>query len=381
VTIRFNRPLRGVTAVGLDDPLPPPPAEIPEGADLTEEDDHAGGTSELAVAVVDTPVALQSPPLEMTEQDGEAAQETAGGEEAENGSESEVLPVDRDFPPPPQAPEILERAGKGAKEDDPGGPLSDSGVLAVAPVLPAPVLPAPVLPAPVLPAPVLPAPVLPAPVLPAPVLPAPAEPAAITERWEREPSPQDGQFEEISESAAPAVDEEQERKGHEVAVALAAEFELRLQQLDVERKAVERAVAGMTEAVQAFHSERRHILAEMQQALTELALAITGRLLHVKISADDFAVESLVQQVVEKLGVTEQVTVRLNPTDLALLHKRLGDRTLVVDAGSQMQFVPDQSLDRGDCVASAGDLSVSSRLRDKLAEIRALLSDPDSCWH
>jgi flagellar biosynthesis/type III secretory pathway protein FliH len=212
-------------------------------------------------------------------------------------------------------------------------------------------------------------------------LPAPAEPAAITERWEREPSPQDGQFEEISESAAPAVDEEQERKGHEVAVALAAEFELRLQQLDVERKAVERAVAGMTEAVQAFHSERRHILAEMQQALTELALAITGRLLHVKISADDFAVESLVQQVVEKLGVTEQVTVRLNPTDLALLHKRLGDRTLVVDAGSQMQFVPDQSLDRGDCVASAGDLSVSSRLRDKLAEIRALLSDPDSCWH
>ena len=339
LTIRFNRPLRGVTAVDLDAPLPAPPVKIVEQADDAAKDDgHSGGTSELAVPVIDAKVVLSPCSWETREQAGEGSQKNghSGG-----GSECEVS-VDRDAPLPFEPPDRLEKAGKD------GSPSRQALGSEAAAVDPAP--------------------------------PASAERLEMTNR-DREALQADGPFGEISDSEALAVDEEQGKKGREFAVTLAAELELRLQQLDVERGAVERTVAGMAEAVQAFHSERRHMLAEMQQAVAELALAIAGRLLHVKISAGDFAVESLVQQVVEKLGVTEQVTVRLNPSDLALLHKRLGDRKLVFDAGNQMQFVADNSLKRGDCVASAGDLSVSSRLKDKLAEIRALLSDPESCWH
>ena len=212
--------------------------------------------------------------------------------------------------------------------------------------------------------------------------------------------------EESSESEARAVDEEEIRVGieeaklaREQALALAAEYESKLQQLDVgrkqleaereheeaerkaqldlEREAVERTVSEMREAVQALHSERKAMLAEMEQAVTELAVAIASRLLHVKISAGDFAVESLVRQVVERLDSVEQVTVRLNPEDLALLHKRLDEKQSVLDSDNHMQLVSDPSLERGDCVASSGELSVSSRMKDRLAEIREHLSESE----
>jgi len=219
--------------------------------------------------------------------------------------------------------------------------------------------------------------------------------------------------EETSESEGRAVDEEEIRAAEKEvelarrkAMQLAAEYESKLQQLDVERKqleaertqreterqqkeaerkaqidlereAVERTVGAMREAVQSLHSERKAMLAEMEQAVTELAVAIASRLLYLKISAGDFAVESLVRDVVERLDSAEQVTVKLNPEDLALLHKRLDERQSVLDSDNHAQLVADPSLERGDCVASSGELSVSSWMKDRLAEIRDDLSESE----
>jgi len=212
--------------------------------------------------------------------------------------------------------------------------------------------------------------------------------------------------EESSESGARAVDEEEIRAATEEAklardqaLELAAEYESKLQELDDERKqldaareheeaerkaqldqereAIERTVGEMREAVQALRSEHEAMLAEMEQVVTEVAVAIASRLLHVKVSAGEFAVESLVREVLSRLDSVEQVTVKLNPDDLALLRKRLDEKQSTLDSDSHMQLVADPSLERGDCVASSGELSVSSRMKDRLAEIREHLSESE----
>lgn len=219
--------------------------------------------------------------------------------------------------------------------------------------------------------------------------------------------------EETSESKARAVDEEEIREAErktELALAkakrLAEEYESKRQQLDEERKllaaeraelekdrqqkeaeekaqidlereAVERAVGELHETVRSLRDERQTMKAEMEQIVTELAVAIASRLLHMKISTGDYAVESLVREVMERLDSGQQVTVRLHPDDLALLHKRLDKQPSALDDGDHMQLVADPSLERGDCVASSGDLSVSSRMKDRLAELRDDLSESE----
>jgi hypothetical protein len=126
--------------------------------------------------------------LEITQQ-GEAPAQTA---RFADNFESEALAVE-EVPAPSQPAEMLGNAGEGLNQGDPGGPpVLESQTPAIEPV--------------------------------------PAESAESPTVPEREPFPpaEAGRFEEISESAAVAVDEEEERKGREVASALAAELELRL---------------------------------------------------------------------------------------------------------------------------------------------------------
>jgi flagellar biosynthesis/type III secretory pathway protein FliH len=64
------------------------------------------------------------------------------------------------------------------------------------------------------------------------------------------------------------------------------------------------------------------------------------------------------------------VVIRLHPSDLELLNRRVQGKPPPWSAGTPLQFVPDTSLNRGDCRGEAQHITILSDVELQLSEIR-----------
>ena len=143
-----------------------------------------------------------------------------------------------------------------------------------------------------------------------------------------------------------------------------------LKQAQIERDAIHRVLAGMTQAAQNLQASERQLLAEMQRLSVELAVAIASRLIHDKLSSGDFAVETLVRETVERVGSKRPVKVFLHPHDVALLEQRLQNSGQPFSDRNDVQVVVDPLLRRGDCRAETADVRVIAQLEAQLTGLR-----------
>ncbi len=139
-----------------------------------------------------------------------------------------------------------------------------------------------------------------------------------------------------------------------------------------------RALAGLAAAAQTLKVRHERDLHELQRVAVELAVAVASRLVHGRITANEFPVEELVRKAVARLAGEPRVVVRLHPEDLALLKKRLGGQT-PTPAGAEVQLAADPTVGRGDCRAEGGPVVVLSRLEAQLADIRERLLETIPC--
>jgi flagellar biosynthesis/type III secretory pathway protein FliH len=92
-------------------------------------------------------------------------------------------------------------------------------------------------------------------------------------------------------------------------------------------------------------------------------------LLHERVVSDAFPVDTKVRDMIAQLGEDVPVTVRLNPADLQLLKKRLGDQPLLTDRADP-RFVPDPAINRGGCQVEGRESMLLSDVARELQEIR-----------
>ena len=138
-----------------------------------------------------------------------------------------------------------------------------------------------------------------------------------------------------------------------------------------ERERIERILGSLRDAVSNLRHRESEYLHAMQKLTMELSVAIASKLLHEQIETGDFPIERLVRQVTERLESRQAIAVHLHPADLTLLKKRTGGE--LFPSNVEIEFVADPSLARGDCKASAGDVTVLANLEDQLADIRRRL--------
>jgi len=148
-------------------------------------------------------------------------------------------------------------------------------------------------------------------------------------------------------------------------------------ELEEEKGDLKVVLTAISEAANTLRLDRKRLLEEVKTSTAHLAVAIASRLIHAKISADDFPMESLIQDVVKRLDTAKLVVLRLNPEDLALLSRRAVDLQSVIGNSPEIEVVPDETLQRGDCQASANDVTISSRLESQLSELRDQLLGAD----
>src|SRR6266849_10648518 len=140
--------------------------------------------------------------------------------------------------------------------------------------------------------------------------------------------------------------------------------------LQEDREMIRRALDALRQTAANLENRQQQYLGEMRQAVVELAVALASRILREKIRAEDFAVEAMVRETVAKWEPNQPVTVHLNPADLRLLERRLGSEEPTLPEDSQVRLFADATLERGQCRAESGDVTVLSQWQTQLEELR-----------
>lgn len=123
-------------------------------------------------------------------------------------------------------------------------------------------------------------------------------------------------------------------------------------------------------AVAEVEERRKQSLNELQHVAIELAIAVASQLVYESISREQFGVEKLVSQIIDRMGVTGPVTVSLNPADLALLQRKM-TKVSVSWNPAQVELKGDVALAQGSCRAESPDgRMLVSEVTSRLSEIR-----------
>lgn len=118
------------------------------------------------------------------------------------------------------------------------------------------------------------------------------------------------------------------------------------------------ALAALQHAADQAHAQRDHWLDQSQQEAVRLGVAIAERLLRRTLDVQPEAILDLIRSALDWSVGTDHLRVRLHPADAALV----ADAAQPLDANREMEFLPDASLTRGDCVIESLNGQTDARL-------------------
>ncbi|WP_437194004.1 FliH/SctL family protein [Planctomicrobium sp. SH527] len=127
---------------------------------------------------------------------------------------------------------------------------------------------------------------------------------------------------------------------------------------------------AIADSVAEVEERRKQSLGELQHVAIELAIAVASQLVYESLSREQFGVEKLVSQIVERMGVNGPITVSLNPADLALLQRRMTKLSVSWNS-AQVELKGEPALAPGSCRAESPDgRMLVSEVTSRLSEIR-----------
>jgi flagellar biosynthesis/type III secretory pathway protein FliH len=109
----------------------------------------------------------------------------------------------------------------------------------------------------------------------------------------------------------------------------------------------------------------------MQDVACELAVLVATHVIQKQIEKDDFPIETLIKQAIDRLDTDDPLTMHVHSEDLVRLNA-LWEST-DVPRPENVRFVADDSLSRGSCLAESQDYGLLSTLDARFAEIRQAL--------
>lgn len=145
--------------------------------------------------------------------------------------------------------------------------------------------------------------------------------------------------------------------------------ETRLREHRVE---LDQVIGQLRSAAKMLHTQWEQVLPELQQAIVELAHTIAAKLILDKLAADEFPIQNLVHEVVGRLSTSEPVIVRLHPDDFTLWQRHL-EQQISEGIGANIRVQADATLARGDCQATAGEITIVYELRRQIEDLRQQL--------
>ncbi|MCS6866418.1 MAG: FliH/SctL family protein [Gemmataceae bacterium] len=146
----------------------------------------------------------------------------------------------------------------------------------------------------------------------------------------------------------------------------------RLEQLEAERHAIATVLQQLQTAIAQLRAEQHNRIEQWQRAAIELATTMATRLLHERITANDFPIDAKIRDMIAQMTDDVPVVVRLNPADWELLQSRLrpsGDEPWLTGPEAP-RIVTDATLARGACHVEGRESMLLSDITRELEDIR-----------
>lgn len=152
--------------------------------------------------------------------------------------------------------------------------------------------------------------------------------------------------------------------------AKSASLAVQESQLREQVQSLGQAATQLRNVAKTLHAKwEQTLLPELQQLTVELAHAIAAKLVLDRVVSDQFPIENLVREVVERLNTDQTIVVKLNPADFEVWQKQAE----AIAVGDHVRVQADATLARGDCQATAGEISIVYELRRQIEELRQQL--------
>jgi flagellar assembly protein FliH len=138
------------------------------------------------------------------------------------------------------------------------------------------------------------------------------------------------------------------------------------------------AVALVTEArqiIEQARSERTQLLADTEPEILRLAMAIARKITRERIEHNPECVVDSVAEALRRVRGEEQVTVRVNPRDAAIIAGRRDDLITMSHGMRRWTVAEDEMIEAGGCVVETARGSIDARVDRQLARIERALTE------
>lgn len=144
------------------------------------------------------------------------------------------------------------------------------------------------------------------------------------------------------------------------------------------REELEEEVASAVEALQEAADEMKVELPRWEDAVQDnlcaLAVAVARRLVGEQVEGDREVLRRTVREALDRFPPDEPVTLRMHPDDLSLIRDAAGDSEMELGSGREVDWRPDEELNRGGCLAEGPEHVVDGRTDRALLRIYKELS-------
>ena len=128
-------------------------------------------------------------------------------------------------------------------------------------------------------------------------------------------------------------------------------------------------IARYEASIEALRRETERLSERARADAIEIAFQVAQKLLEAELTNSE-PLFALVRSAVQKLGETRRITIRVCPTDLAVMKSDRGQSEQAALRVAQIDLVGDPTLQRGDCIIESSAGAVDGRLSTRLAEVR-----------
>lgn len=124
-------------------------------------------------------------------------------------------------------------------------------------------------------------------------------------------------------------------------------------------------VARISEAIKAFAEQQKNYFARVESEIVQLALAISGKILHREAQVDPLLLGAIVHLALGQLNDNSSASIRVRPEEASKWRDYIASQSINISVNT----VEDADLERGDCVLETELGTVNFSLDAQLKEV------------
>jgi flagellar assembly protein FliH len=138
-------------------------------------------------------------------------------------------------------------------------------------------------------------------------------------------------------------------------------------------ESLERLQSAWLEALHDFEQQRQSLIAEAQQSLVQLAIALARRIVHRLPRMDSTVVTEQVAEALRHVLHERNPTVHLHPADRPIVERCLPRLAVALGGSWEIRLEEDPAIEPGGCIVTAGSARIDATLDTQVRRMAELL--------